>query len=112
MPTSSPRSRLRSTAESRMPERSLRPLLRDEADPAAGFENREPDIRKCGDLLPARLGEHLADREALALEVLLDRPAVLNQDQRLAAQCRAQSWEAEPRVRGEHSEQRERAEDD
>ena len=62
-----------------------------------------------GDLLQAGLGRDLLDGHALAAQVPVDRLAVLDQDQRLRLEDRAQPPEAEDEVGDSHRQDRERA---
>src|SRR3954464_2715821 len=90
--TSRAASSARSTTGSR--NRTL-PLVDEEADLAARLEDGPANLAQRVDLLDARLGLDLGERDPLALEVALDGLAVAHDHDRLAVEHGSQTREAE-----------------
>src|SRR4051812_10271170 len=86
---------------------ALRTLLRDDADLPAGLEHGPLDVLELRHLLSSRRDHQLVDRQPLALQIALDRLAVLDDDDRLAVERRARERELVAQERDRHLEDRE-----
>src|SRR5581483_4080254 len=92
--------------------RSGRALAPDEADLPARLEDRPAHLRERGDVLQAGSGLDLLDRDPLALHVLVDRDAVLDEQQRAPLEQRPHAPEAVAEKRTHDRQQREGRDDE
>src|SRR5438105_399 len=87
-------------------------LLLDEADLSARLEHGPLDVVERLDLLSTCFRHQLLGGQTLALQVLLDRLPVLDDDDRLALEQRPQAAEAKREKRRRHLHRRDRADAD
>src|SRR3954453_13175352 len=80
--------------------------LGQEADRAARLEDGVVDVGQIGDVVHPGLGGELPQRDPLAAQVDVERPAVLDEDHALAVDHRADPGRAVCDVGGQHREQR------
>jgi hypothetical protein len=79
---------------------------------AARLEHGVVDVGQVGDVVHPGLGGELSQGDPLAAKVAVQRPAVLDQDHRLAVDHRAEARRLVRHVRSEHREQRHHDDDD
>src|SRR5215211_2414968 len=89
-----------------------RSAIRNEADSPARLQHRETTVVQRLDLLLARFGLELLDREALATQVSLDRHPVLDQHHQAALEQGTKPGDTEVEVSNENGHQCDHSRDD